>query len=175
MHALGRGQARDTERGRMPRVELVFRRRNRGVLAVTVEDAGLADGPEFAGRKAQMFPHLTSAQIARLQTHASRRNISKGEILSEPGDRNRPMFVVLSGSIEVVQSGLSGEVLVVVHTPGSFTGEMTMTAGQRYPGHASTGSSYRGDGNVRAIPGKLPDPARTNRSEPLSPFASKFV
>ena len=96
---------------------------------MTVEDAGLADGPEFAGRKAQMFPHLTPAQIARLQTHASRRNISKGEILSEPGDRNRPMLVVLSGSIEVVQSGLSGEVLVVVHTAGSFTGEMSTLSG----------------------------------------------
>jgi thioredoxin reductase (NADPH) len=36
------------------------------------------------------------------------------------------MFVVLSGSIEVVQPALDGESLIVVHTPGSFSGEMSM-------------------------------------------------
>jgi thioredoxin reductase (NADPH) len=39
------------------------------------------------------------------------------------------MLVVLSGSIEVVQTGLNGEVLVVVHTAGSFTGEMSTLQG----------------------------------------------
>jgi len=39
------------------------------------------------------------------------------------------MLVVLSGAIEVVQSGLSGEVLVVVHSAGSFTGEMSTLHG----------------------------------------------
>jgi thioredoxin reductase (NADPH) len=92
-------------------------------------DVGIADGPAFIGRKAQMFPQLSSAQIARLGAHGSRRHMSKGEILGEPGDRNRPMLVVLSGSIEVVQPGMSGEVLVVVHTAGSFTGEMSTLQG----------------------------------------------
>jgi thioredoxin reductase (NADPH) len=35
------------------------------------------------------------------------------------------MLVVLSGSIEVLQPGLDSEVVVSVHTPGSFTGEMS--------------------------------------------------
>jgi thioredoxin reductase (NADPH) len=96
---------------------------------MTGETEGIAVGPAFAGRKAQMFPQLTAAQIARLAAHGTRRNISKGEILAEPGDRSRPMFVVLSGSIEVVQPGLSGETLVVVHTAGSFTGEMSTLQG----------------------------------------------
>jgi len=39
------------------------------------------------------------------------------------------MLVVLSGSIEVVQPGLSGEVLIVVHTAGGFTGEMSALSG----------------------------------------------
>ncbi len=39
------------------------------------------------------------------------------------------MLVVLSGSIEVVQPGMNGEVLVVVHTAGSFTGEMSTLQG----------------------------------------------
>ncbi len=96
---------------------------------MTIAGEGLAAGPAFAGRKAQMFPQLTAAQIARLSVHGTRRNMSKGEVLAEPGDRNRPVLVVLSGSIEVVQPGLSGEVLVVVHTAGSFTGEMSTLQG----------------------------------------------
>jgi thioredoxin reductase (NADPH) len=112
-------------------LELVFHRPNRGVLDVTAElnDEGMADKPPFSGRKAQMFPQLTPAQIARLEAVATHSRISKGEILAEPGDRHRPMLVVLSGSIEVVQAGMNGEALIVVHTAGSFTGEMSMLQG----------------------------------------------
>jgi thioredoxin reductase (NADPH) len=94
-----------------------------------VPDAEAAEGLSFGGRKAQMFPQLTTAQIARLEAHGSRRRMVKGEILAQPGDRHRPMLIVLSGSIEVVQPGLSGEVLVVVHEAGSFTGEMSALQG----------------------------------------------
>ena len=90
---------------------------------------GMADTAAFVGRKAQMFPQLSPAQLSRVQAHATHRLTSKGEILAEPGDRNRPMFVVLTGSIEVVQPGMNGEVLVVVHTAGSFTGEMSTLQG----------------------------------------------
>jgi thioredoxin reductase (NADPH) len=112
-------------------LELVFHRRDRGVLDVTAElnDEGIAGKPPFSGRKAQMFPQLTPAQIARLEAVATHSRISKGQILAEPGDRHRPMLVVLSGSIEVVQPGMNGEVLVVVHTAGSFTGEMSTLQG----------------------------------------------
>jgi thioredoxin reductase (NADPH) len=98
-------------------------------MTVAANDVGIADKPAFLGRKAQMFPQLTAAQITRLEAHGTHRQMSKGEILAEPGDRNRPMLVVLAGSIEVVQPGMSGEVLVVVHAAGSFTGEMSTLQG----------------------------------------------
>src|SRR3984885_8057388 len=90
---------------------------------------GMANTPAYIGRKAQMFPQLTAAQIARLEVHGTHRRMSAGEILFEPGDRNLPMLVVLSGGIEVVQAGMSGEVLVVVHEAGGFTGEMSALQG----------------------------------------------
>jgi thioredoxin reductase (NADPH) len=90
---------------------------------------GIGSEASFRGRKAQMFPQLTSAQIAKLEAHGTHRRMSKGEILAEPGDRHRPMLVVLSGSIEVVQPGMDGEVLVVVHTAGGFSGEMSSLQG----------------------------------------------
>ena len=92
-------------------------------------EAMAAEGLSSGGRRAQMFPQLTSAQIARLEAHGSRRRMAQGEVLAQPGDRHRPMLIVLSGSIEVVQPGLNTEVLVVVHTAGSFTGEMSALQG----------------------------------------------
>jgi thioredoxin reductase (NADPH) len=70
-----------------------------------------------------MFPHLTAVQIARLSAHGRKIPIHTGQILSEPGDR-LPMYVVLSGSIEILQPTLSGETLIVVHTLGSFSGDV---------------------------------------------------
>jgi thioredoxin reductase (NADPH) len=92
-------------------------------------EADSAGDLSFGGRRAQMYPQLTPLQIARLAAHGSRRAMTRGEILAQPGDRRRPLLVVLSGSIEVVQPGLNGEVLLVVHTPGSFTGEMSALQG----------------------------------------------
>jgi thioredoxin reductase (NADPH) len=82
----------------------------------------IAQSP-YAGRSAQMFPQLTAVQIARLGAYGRKTAIKKGEVLAEPGDRVR-MFVVLSGSIEVLQPTLSGETLVTVHRPGSFSGDV---------------------------------------------------
>jgi len=98
-------------------------------MSTEIDAQSIADKPPFSGRKAQMFPQLSAAQIARLDALGSRRRMTQGEILAEPGDRHRPMLVVLSGSIEVVQPGMNGEVLIVVHTAGSFTGEMSALQG----------------------------------------------
>jgi thioredoxin reductase (NADPH) len=85
-------------------------------------EGSIAQSP-YAGRGAQMFPHLTAVQIARLAVHGRKAGIKKGAVLAEPGDRGH-MFVVLSGSIEVVQPTLTGETLVTVHTAGGFSGDV---------------------------------------------------
>jgi thioredoxin reductase (NADPH) len=77
----------------------------------------------YEGREAQMWPVLTPAQIARLTPHGRKVDLHKGEVLAEPGDRV-PMYVVLSGSIEIVQPSLKGEVTVAVHTAGKFSGDV---------------------------------------------------
>ena len=80
-------------------------------------------------RKDQIFPKLTPAQIARLEAHGKRVAIRKGDVLIQPGDRGGRLLVVLSGSLEVVRPGIAGEELIVVHTPGSFAGELSMLRG----------------------------------------------
>lgn len=78
----------------------------------------------------QTFPTLTPAQINRIRPSGKIRPVAKGEILFEPGDTTVPFFVLLSGSMEIVQPDLSGERLIVTHGPGAFTGEMTMISGR---------------------------------------------
>ncbi len=70
-------------------------------------EEGSANAASLVGRTAQRLPKLSSAQIARLEGRGTHVRMSKGDILMEPGDRNRPMLVVLSGSIDVLQSALN--------------------------------------------------------------------
>jgi thioredoxin reductase (NADPH) len=87
--------------------------------------------PSALNAQTQAFPVLTAAQISRARSGGKLRPVEPGEILFEPGDTDIPFFVVLSGSMEIVQPDLTGERLIVTHGPGEFTGEMTMISGQR--------------------------------------------
>ncbi len=98
-------------------------------------------------RKDQTFPTLTPAQIARLMPHGEKMTVRKGQILTEPGDRHRKLFVVLSGSLEVVRPTMTGEKLVIVVEPGTFTGEMSNLRGVG----GLTRTRVREDGEVLAI------------------------
>lgn len=90
----------------------------------------------YAERRAQTFPILTPEQIARLTPFGHKISVHEGQILAEPGDRHRQLFVVLSGSVEVVRPTLEGEQLIVVVTPGGFTGEMSTLRGVSSLGRA---------------------------------------
>jgi thioredoxin reductase (NADPH) len=79
----------------------------------------------------QTFPVLTTAQIDRIRALARLRRVQTGDILFEPGDIDVPFFVLLSGRMEIVQPGLTGERPVAIHGPGEFTGEITMISGKR--------------------------------------------
>jgi thioredoxin reductase (NADPH) len=73
------------------------------------------------------FPILTAAQIARIRDVGRVRKVAAGEILFRPGDINVPLYVVLSGTLEIMQPGVAGERLIKAHEiPGSFAGELTM-------------------------------------------------
>jgi thioredoxin reductase (NADPH) len=86
--------------------------------------------PSALDARTQAFPVLTAAQISRVRPGSKIRNVKKGEILFEPGDKSVPFFVLLSGKLDILQPDLAGERLIVTHGPGSFTGEMTMVSGR---------------------------------------------
>lgn len=78
----------------------------------------------------QMFPELTEAHIARIRAHAKLRQVRSGDVLFRPGDTGVPFFVLLSGELEIIHPGISGERVITKHVAGGFTGEVNMINGQ---------------------------------------------
>jgi thioredoxin reductase (NADPH) len=87
--------------------------------------------PSALDANTQAFPVLTATQITRLRPGSKLRKVEPGEMLFQPDDTEVPFFVLLSGSMEIVQPDLAGERLIATHAPGEFTGEITMISGQR--------------------------------------------
>jgi thioredoxin reductase (NADPH) len=87
--------------------------------------------PSALDANTQTFPTLTPAQISRVRTAGKVRAVARGEILFEPDSADVHFFVLLSGSMEIVQPGLDGEKPVATHEPGEFTGELNMISGRR--------------------------------------------
>ncbi len=87
--------------------------------------------PSGLDYKAQMFPTLTAAQIDRVRPWAKLRPVQQGEALFQPGDEHVPFYVLLSGSLEIVQPGPLRQTTIVTHHAGGFAGEITTMSGQR--------------------------------------------
>jgi len=87
--------------------------------------------PSALNPRTQAFPILTAAQIIRVRSASKLRQSKKDEILFDVGDTNVPLFVLISGSMEIAQPDVTGEGPIATHGPGEFTGEMTMISGRR--------------------------------------------
>jgi thioredoxin reductase (NADPH) len=87
--------------------------------------------PLFADLRGEAFPVLTAEQVNRIRPLSKVRKVKAGEILFEPGDQDLSFFVLLSGSMDIVQPEMHGERLVVTYEAGGFTGEMSLISGRR--------------------------------------------
>ena len=77
-----------------------------------------------------MFPHLSQAQIARLDSLGSRRQVAQDDVIFDQGSRSRSLFVVLKGRIEAFSSSAQRETRIAVLESGQFTGELNVLAGR---------------------------------------------
>jgi thioredoxin reductase (NADPH) len=87
--------------------------------------------PITSSRIEQIFPKLTPAQVSRIAARGHIRSIEVGEVLYEQGHSAAPIFVVVSGELEVVRPSVPVETLVTVSEPGQFTGEVGTLSGRR--------------------------------------------
>lgn len=96
---------------------------------------------KLASRIEHVFPTLTPEQIARIAPHGHVRQVQRGEVLIEAGERTSRFFVVTAGSLEFVRLSGTTEELVAVIQPGMFTGEVYMLSGRRGFIHIRAGDS----------------------------------
>ena len=76
------------------------------------------------------FPRLTPPQVAALQPCGRLRPIRTGDVLFTEGDRGFSFFVVISGTVEILDRSRGRAVTVVVHQPQEFTGDVDMLTGR---------------------------------------------
>jgi thioredoxin reductase (NADPH) len=85
--------------------------------------------PALAGRRDQMFPQLTDADIARIHRFGEVRRYKRGERLFAAGEPG-PMFVVLKGTVAVtLRDGLGRVVPFSKQGPGQFLAEVSQLSG----------------------------------------------
>ncbi|MFD6493788.1 FAD-dependent oxidoreductase [Streptomyces sp. NPDC060188] len=91
------------------------------------DEVVLGETPDIHGA----YPRLTEDQTARLAEHGQRRSMAPNEVLIQEGERCETLFVVLSGTVAVVEDyGTPEERVLRVHGPGRFIGELGLLHGQ---------------------------------------------
>jgi thioredoxin reductase (NADPH) len=93
-----------------------------------LEGAELPETPDTTGA----YPRLSDEQVLLLSRHGERRSLARGSTLFCAGDRDCGLFVVLDGTVRVLQeAGPDGEARVIaVHGRGRFVGDLSILTGQ---------------------------------------------
>jgi len=76
------------------------------------------------------FPTLSDRDLTALAARGHPREVHRGELLFEEGDRNPSFFVVQEGAVEIVEHSRGTPHTVVVHHPGQFTGDVDVLSGR---------------------------------------------
>ena len=86
---------------------------------------------EDLGLDERRFPVLTDEQIAQLAGFAQERSAQAGEVLYDQGDSEQGIFIVLSGSMEILGIVRGQEAPLAHLARGQFTGEANQIMGRR--------------------------------------------
>ena len=90
------------------------------------DSALLIETPDVNGA----FPSLTDEQIETLAAYGQRRPTREGDLLFRQGDPECDFFVILAGTVAIVEGYGSDERVISVHGPGRFLGELNLLTGQ---------------------------------------------
>ena len=88
----------------------------------------MADSPE---QLEAMFPRLDDAQVERLRAFGFEGRVDAGQIVFDQGDQTHGVFIVLDGSIQILNVSNGGEESLRVLERGMFTGEVNQLSGRR--------------------------------------------
>lgn len=83
--------------------------------------------------KTSIFPKLSDEQLEKLSECGVEVQLNPGDILFAEGEINYDFYVILEGEIKVTKKLGEKEVVLVVHQPGEFTGNLSMLVGSPCP------------------------------------------
>ncbi|HEV7807211.1 MAG TPA: FAD-dependent oxidoreductase [Solirubrobacteraceae bacterium] len=96
-------------------------------MTTTSEPASQGETPDLYGA----YPRLSPGQIEALAALGERRVAHAGDVVYEAGDTSCDFFVIVEGSVAIVEGhGAEDEQVVAVHGPGRFVGELGLLTGQ---------------------------------------------
>ena len=84
-----------------------------------------------AWRNERAFPVLAPQQVQQLAASGRRRAVTRGDVLLEVGDKTVPLFLVVSGTLEILRPVGTSETTIVALSPGQFSGEASLITGRR--------------------------------------------
>jgi thioredoxin reductase (NADPH) len=87
--------------------------------------------PETPEQTDSMFPTLDGTLIERLAPFGARHQAQPGELIFDQGNESHGVFVVLSGSIEILGVSNGDATVLRVLGQGTFTGEVNQLSGRR--------------------------------------------
>jgi thioredoxin reductase (NADPH) len=109
-----------------------------------MDDEPLTETPDVDGA----FPRLSDEQIAELSAYGERRPTHVGEVLFKEGDRGYDFYVILDGTVAVVEGYGLDDHVIRVHRRGRFLGELGLLTGEA----AFLTTMVREPGEVLVIP-----------------------
>ncbi|MBI1964762.1 MAG: Crp/Fnr family transcriptional regulator, partial [Betaproteobacteria bacterium] len=81
---------------------------------------------------AQLAPGLDESELRALSAHAAVQTYPKHSVIINEGDRTDSIFIIASGKVKVFLHGGDGkEVILNIHGPGEYFGEMVLDEGPR--------------------------------------------
>jgi len=82
----------------------------------------------------ELFASLTDQELDSITKLLSVKRFKKNEVILHEEDTNKFMYIILSGSVRVVQITEDGkEILLAIHQAGEFFGEMSFIDGKTSP------------------------------------------
>lgn len=82
------------------------------------------------GSESLAFPVFDADQLAAVAEVGELLQFEAGQFLIAQGQKNYPFYVIVSGSVRIVEICDEKEALVVNHGPGEFTGDVDMLTGR---------------------------------------------
>jgi CRP/FNR family cyclic AMP-dependent transcriptional regulator len=88
--------------------------------------------PQTRGTDAASLDGLTTEEVRALSGHARVQTFPKNAVIINEGDRTDSIFIVASGRVKVLLHGEDGkEVILNIHGPGEYFGELVLDEGPR--------------------------------------------